>query len=59
MKTRREAIHFLKGAEHQTGKRCTVRPVERAARVEPITQWKIFTSEDDWRSYRDTGRHRR
>lgn len=58
MKTRREAIHFPKAAETVTGKPCFARPVERR-HDKTATVWKIFTSEDDYRSYRETGRHAR
>lgn len=56
MKSRTEAMHFLKSAEVVTGKRCFVRKVvNRAGRV----KWKIFTSEEDYQSYIQTGKHRR
>jgi hypothetical protein len=55
MRTEEEAIHFLKSAEARTGKRCFVRKVTKASFV----KWKIFTSEQDYLSYTQTGKHRR
>jgi hypothetical protein len=55
MKTREEAIHFLKSAEVRTGKMCFVRKVKRMSYV----KWKIFTSEQDYLSYTHKGKHRR
>lgn len=55
MKTKEEAIHFLKSAEMRTGQRCFVRIVRRTSFV----KWKIFTSEQDYLSYVQTGKHKR
>jgi hypothetical protein len=55
MQTRAEAIHFLKSAEVRTGKRCFVRKVRRGSFV----KWKIFTSDQDYRNFMETGKHRR
>ncbi len=52
VKTEKEAIHFLKSAEMRTGKRCFVRRTS-------FLKWKIFTSEQDYLSYVQTGKHRR
>lgn len=59
MRTRREAIHFLKSAQIQTGRPCFVRPIERQRRGHTAVTWKIFTSEGDYQSYLATGKHRR
>lgn len=59
MKTRREALHFLAAARAQTGKACFVRSVDTARGDRVDTVWKVFTSEDGYRSYLDTGSHRR
>lgn len=59
MRTRREAIHFLKAAETVTGKPWFVRAVDKQRRERKATVWKIFTSEYDFESYRDTGQHAR
>ena len=56
MKSKREAIHFLKWAEIKNGKRCFVRGIENSAGK---TKWKIFTSEEDYESYKTTGKHKR
>jgi hypothetical protein len=45
MRTRREAIHFLKAAEKATGKRCFIRSIEKQRQDGVSTVWKIFTSE--------------
>jgi len=55
MKTKEEAIHFMKPAEIRTDKSCFVREVRRMSFV----KWKIFTSESDYMSYMQTGKHRR
>lgn len=59
MRSRREAVHFLKSAQLATGKECFIRPIERSRGRGPAVVWKIFTSEDDYESYVATGRHRR
>jgi hypothetical protein len=59
MRSRREALHFLKGAQVQTGKACFVRSVGKPRREGSSTVWKVFTSEDDFLSYMTTGKHRR
>lgn len=59
MKTRKEAQHFLRSAEIITGKACFIRPVEKQLRNRKATVWKIFTSEEDYRIYRRTGKHAR
>jgi hypothetical protein len=55
MKTESEAIHFLKGAEVTTGKKCFVRFVK----IGKFEKWKIFTSEEDYKSYIETKKHKR
>jgi hypothetical protein len=55
METEAEAIHFLKSAELRTGKKCCVRHVI----IGRFDKWKIFTSEEDYRSYVETGKHKR
>lgn len=59
MKTRREAVHFVKSAQVQTGKECLVRPVDKPRQDGSTKVWKIFTSEDVYASYSSTGKHRR
>ncbi|HEX6299557.1 MAG TPA: hypothetical protein VF148_03740 [Acidimicrobiia bacterium] len=59
MRTRREAVHILKSAQMATGKDCFIRPVERLRHDQVVTVWKIFTTEEDYRSYLATGHHRR
>lgn len=59
MRSRREALHFLGAAQALTGKACFVRPVEKRLRGGEAIVWKIFTSEDDFRSYLRTGEHAR
>ena len=59
MKTQREALHFLRSAQVQTGKECFIRPVEKQRTDRSATVWKIFTSEQDYQSYLTTGKHRR
>ena len=53
--TEEEAVHFLRSATIRTGKACFVRAVTRG----PFVRWKIFTSEEDYRSYTRTGKHGR
>ena len=55
MKTEEEAIHFLKSAELRTGKKCFVRHVK----IGKFEKWKIFTSEEDYKSYIETRKHKR
>ena len=55
MKTKEEAIHFLKSAELRTGKKCFVRQVK----IGKFEKWKIFTSEEDYVSYLKARKHRR
>ncbi len=55
MKTESEAIHFLKGAEVTTGKKCFVRHVK----IGKFEKWKIFTSEEDYKIYIETRKHKR
>jgi hypothetical protein len=55
MKTESEAIHFLKGAEVSTGKKCFIRHVK----LGKFEKWKIFTSEEDYQSYLKTRKHKR
>jgi hypothetical protein len=55
MKTEEEAIHFLKSAELRTGKKCFVRHVK----IRKFEKWKIFTSEEDYKSYFTTRKHKR
>jgi hypothetical protein len=55
MKTKSEAIHFLKGAEVSTGKKCFVRHVK----LGKFEKWKIFASEEDYQSYLKTRKHKR
>jgi hypothetical protein len=56
MKSKKEAIHFLKSAQVQTNKECLIRSVyNKAGKV----KWKIFTSEEDYESYIRTGKHKR
>lgn len=59
MRSRREALHFLAAAGARTGKDCFVRAVDRQLGERVATVWKIFTSEEDYRAYLATGRHRR
>jgi hypothetical protein len=59
MKTQREAIHFLKSVQVETGSECFVRPVEKQRANHTDTAWKIFTSEQDYQSYLTTGHDRR
>jgi hypothetical protein len=56
MSTRDEALHFLKSAELQKGKRCFVREVMN---LRGGAKWKIFTSEEDYESFARTGKHAR
>jgi len=56
MQTRDEAIHFLKGAEVCSGKKCFVRTARLPTGGE---KWKIFTSEEDYESYVKYKKHRR
>lgn len=58
IRTPREADHFLKAAEAQSGKACFVRAVEKRRRDQVVTVWEIFTSEEDYQAYQQTGRHR-
>lgn len=46
---------FLKSAEVRTGERCFVGKVTKVSFV----KWKTFTSEQDYLSYTQTGKHRR
>jgi hypothetical protein len=55
MKTKEEAIHFMLSAEIRTGKSCFVREVTRMS----LVKWKILSSEGDYMSYMQTGKHRR
>jgi len=55
MKTKEEALHFLKSAELRTDKKCFVRHVK----IGKFEKWKIFTSEEDYESYLRTRKHRR
>jgi hypothetical protein len=55
----REAVHFLKSAQVQTGGESFVRPVEKQRANRTNTVWKVFTSEQDYQSYLTTGKHRR
>jgi hypothetical protein len=55
MKTEEEAIHFLKSAELRTGKKCFVRHVK----IGKFEKWKIFTSEEDYKSYLKYRKHKR
>jgi hypothetical protein len=55
MQTEAEAIHFLKSAQLRTGKNCFVRHV----RIGKLDKWKIFTSEDDHKSYIKYREHKR
>lgn len=56
MQSREKAIHFLKGAEVCTGKRCFVRKANVPTGGE---KWKIFTSEEDYESYVELKKHKR
>ena len=51
-----EAIHFLKGAEVHTGKKCFIK---KAKVPTGGTKWKIFTSEVDYLSYVNFMKHKR
>jgi hypothetical protein len=55
MKTEEEAIHFLKSAERRVGEKCFIRHVK----VGRFEKWKIFVSEEDFRSYMKTREHKR
>jgi hypothetical protein len=55
MKTEEEAIHFLKSAEHRVGEKCFIRDVK----IGRFEKWKIFVSEEDYRSYLKTRKHKR
>jgi hypothetical protein len=55
MKTEEEAIHFLKSAEFKTGKKCFVRHIK----IGKFEKWKIFTTEEDYKSYLETRKHKR
>jgi hypothetical protein len=55
MKTMEEAVHFLKSAELKTGKKCFVRYLK----ICKFEKWKIFTSEEDYKSYVKTRTHKR
>ena len=55
MKTKTEAIHFLKGAEIQTNKKCFIKYVE----IGNWKKWKIFTTKEDYNSYIKTRKHKR
>lgn len=54
MKNESEAIHFLKGAEIIIGKKCFIRHVK----IGRFEKCKIFTSEKDYKSYIETGKHK-
>ena len=56
MQTEDEALHFLKGAEMSTGKRCFIRKATVPTGGE---KWKIFTSEEDYESYIKFKKHKR
>ena len=56
MQTEDEALHFLKGAEMSTGKRCFIRKATVPTGGE---KWKIFTSEEDYDSYIKFKKHKR
>jgi hypothetical protein len=56
IQTREEAIHFLKGAEVCTGKKCFVREAKLPT---GLRKWKIFTSERDYESYMKSKKHLR
>lgn len=58
-KTQREAVHFLKSAQEVTGRPCFVRSIDAPRGGRLATRWKIFTSEEDYESYVQTGTHRR
>ena len=51
-----EAMHFLKGAEVSTGKRCFVK---KAKVPTGGIKWKIFTSTEDYSSYVKFMKHKR
>ena len=55
MQTEEEAIHFLKSAELRTGKQCFVRHMV----IGRFDKWKIFTGEEDYRSYLENRKHKR
>lgn len=55
MKTESEAIHSLKGAEITSSKKCFVRHVK----LGKFDKWKIFTSDEDYKSYIKTRKHKR
>jgi hypothetical protein len=55
MKTEEEAIYFVKSAEVKTGKKCFVRNIK----IGKFEKWKIFTNEEDYRSYVNTRKHKR
>jgi hypothetical protein len=59
MRSRREALHFLKEAETVTGKPCFIRSINKQRGDQTVTVWKIFTSEDDYESYLRSGQHLR
>lgn len=54
MKTREEAVNFLKSAEVVTGKKCFIRETMLPTGGK---KWKIFTSERDYESYRKSKKH--
>jgi len=51
-----EAMHFLKGAEVYTGKKCFIR---RAKVPTGGEKWEVFTAEEDYENYVRFKKHKR
>jgi hypothetical protein len=60
LRTRTEALHFLKGAQIQAGQDCFVQEVPpKRTNERALARWKIFTSEADCQHYMRVGKHQR